>query len=275
MNKKQPLEQYFKEIGEVEMLTPEEEIGLAIRIRQNDRKALKKLVSANLRFVVSVSKKYQNHGMSLEDLINEGNLGLMNAAHRFDETRGFKFISYAVWWIRQGILLAIAEKNRLIRIPMNRVSTLTKIGKVFNQLEQRYDRAPTSDEIADVVEIDSEEITFTVNKATRAVSMDSVIHADGKNRLIDILPNRNDPEPDAEIMDQSLRDEVNYILQSLSDRESRIVKLYYGLDGEKVHTLEEVGIEFRLTRERIRQIKEKALNKLRCSSRSKVLLQYL
>ncbi len=275
MNKKQPLEQYFKEIGEVEMLTPEEEIGLAIRIRQNDRKALKKLVSANLRFVISVSKKYQNHGMSLEDLINEGNLGLMNAAHRFDETRGFKFISYAVWWIRQGILLAIAEKNRLIRIPMNRVSTLTKIGKVFNQLEQRYDRAPTSDEIADVVEIDSEEITFTVNKATRAVSMDSVIHADGKNRLIDILPNRNDPEPDAEIMDQSLRDEVNYILQSLSDRESRIIKLYYGLDGEKAHTLDEVGIEFRLTKERIRQIKEKALNKLRHKSRNKVLLQYL
>ena len=275
MNKKQSLEQYFKEIGEVEMLTPQEEIGLAIRIKQNDRKALKKLVSANLRFVVSVSKKYQNYGMSLEDLINEGNLGLMNAAHRFDETRGFKFISYAVWWIRQGILLAIAEKTRLIRIPMNRVSTLTKIGKVFSQLEQRYDRAPTSDEIADVVEIDSEEITFTVNKATRAVSMDSVIHADGKNRLIDILPNRNDPEPDAEIMDQSLRDEVNYILQSLSDRESRIVKLYYGLDGEKVHTLEEVGIEFRLTKERIRQIKERALNKLRHNSDNKVLLQYL
>ena len=275
MNKKQPLEQYFKEIGEVEMLTPEEEIGLAIRIRQNDRKALKKLVSANLRFVVSVSKKYQNHGMSLEDLINEGNLGLMNAAHRFDETRGFKFISYAVWWIRQGILQAIAEKTRLIRMPLNRVSTLTKIGKVFSQLEQRYDRAPTSDEIADMVEIDSEEITFTVNKATRAVSMDSVIHADGKNRLIDILPNKNDPEPDAEIMDQSLRDEVNYILQSLSDRESRIVKLYYGLDGEKAHTLEEVGIEFRLTRERIRQIKERALNKLRHNSDNKVLLQYL
>ena len=275
MNKTQSLEQYFKEVGEVEMLTPQEEIGLAIRIKQNDRKALKKLVSANLRFVISVSKKYQTHGMSLEDLINEGNLGLMNAAHRFDETRGFKFISYAVWWIRQGILQAIAEKTRQIRLPLNRVSTLTKIGKVFSQLEQRYDRAPTSDEIADVVEIDSEEITFTVNKATRAVSMDSAIHADGKNRLMDLLPNRNDPEPDAEIMDQSLRDEVNFILQSLSDRESRILKLYYGLDGEKVHTLEEVGIEFRLTRKRIRQIKEKALNKLRNSFRSKALLQYL
>ncbi|MCK5032260.1 MAG: RNA polymerase sigma factor RpoD/SigA [Calditrichia bacterium] len=275
LNKTQSLEQYFKEVGEVELLTPQEEIGLAIRIKQNDRKALKKLVSANLRFVISVSKKYQNHGMSLEDLINEGNLGLMKAAHRFDETRGFKFISYAVWWIRQGILQAIAEKTRLIRLPMNRVGTLTKIGKIFSQLEQRNDRAPTSEEIADVLEIDSEQITFTLKKATRAVSMDSAIHADGKNRLMDILPNNNDPDPDADIMDQSLIDEVNHILHSLSDRESRILKLYYGLDGEKAHTLEEVGIQFRLTKERIRQIKEKALNKLRNSSLSKVLLQYL
>jgi len=275
LNKTQSLEQYFKEVGEVELLTPQEEIGLAIRIKQNDRKALKKLVSANLRFVISVSKKYQNHGMSLEDLINEGNLGLMKAAHRFDETRGFKFISYAVWWIRQGILQAIAEKTRLIRLPMNRVGTLTKIGKVFSQLEQRYDRAPTNEEIADMLEIDSEQITFTLKKATRAVSMDSAIHADGKNRLMDILPNNNDPDPDADIMDQSLIDEVNHILHSLSDRESRILKLYYGLDGEKAHTLEEVGIDLRLTSERIRQIKEKALNKLRNSFRSKALLQYL
>jgi len=275
LNKTQSLEQYFKEVGEVELLTPQEEIGLAIRIKQNDRKALKKLVSANLRFVISVSKKYQNHGMSLEDLINEGNLGLMKAAHRFDETRGFKFISYAVWWIRQGILQAIAEKTRLIRLPMNRVGTLTKIGKVFSQLEQRYDRAPTNEEIADMLEIDSEQITFTLKKATRAVSMDSAIHADGKNRLMDILQNNNDPDPDADIMDQSLIDEVNHILHSLSDRESRILKLYYGLDGEKAHTLEEVGIDLRLTSERIRQIKEKALNKLRNSFRSKALLQYL
>lgn len=270
----QSLERYFKEVGAVELLTPQEEIELAIRIKQNDRKALKKLVSANLRFVVSVAKTYQNHGMSLEDLINEGNLGLMKAAHRFDETRGFKFISYAVWWIKQGILQAIAEKTRLIRLPMNRVGTLTKIGKVFSQLEQKHDRAPTSEEIADVLEIDSEEVTLTIKKATRAVSMDSAIHADGKNRLMDILPNNNDPEPDADIMDQSLRVEVNHILHSLSDRESRILKLYYGLDGEKAHTLEEVGIEFRLTRERIRQIKEKALNKLRNNSRSNLLRQY-
>ena len=271
---KQSLERYFKEVGEVDLLTPQEEIDLAIRIKQNDRKALKKLVSANLRFVVSVAKTYQNHGLSLEDLINEGNLGLMKAAHRFDETRGFKFISYAVWWIKQGILQAIAEKTRLIRLPMNRVGTLTKISKVFSQLEQKHDRAPTSEEIAEVLEIDSEEVTLTVKKASRAVSMDSTIHADGKNRLMDILPNINDPEPDAAIMDQSLRNEVNHILHSLSDRESRILKLYYGLDGEKAHTLEEVGIEFRLTRERIRQIKEKALNKLRNNSRSNLLRQY-
>lgn len=271
---KQSLEQYFKEVGAVDLLTPQEEIELAIRIKQNDNKALKKLVSANLRFVVSVAKTYQNHGLSLEDLINEGNLGLMKAAYRFDETRGFKFISYAVWWIKQGILQAIAEKTRLIRLPMNRVSTLTKIGKVFSQLEQKHDRAPTNDEIADLLDIDSEEVTIAIKKAARAISMDSTIHADGKNRLLDVLPNENYTEPDAEIIDQSLKDEVNHILESLSDRESRILKLYYGLDGEKAHTLEEVGIEFRLTRERIRQIKEKALIKLRHNKKSSLLKQY-
>lgn len=274
LNNKQSLENYFKEVGEVELLTPEEEIELARRIKQNDQKALQKLVSANLRFVVSVAKSYQNHGMSLEDLINEGNLGLIKAAYRFDETRGFKFISYAVWWIKQGILQAIAEKTRMIRLPMNRVGTLTKIGKVITQLEQEHERAPTSEEIAEVLDIESEEVSFTVKKAMRAVSMDSPIHADGKNRLVDTLPNRLDPEPDSDVMDDSLREEVNYILKTLNDRESRILKLYYGLDGEKEHTLEEVGMEFKLTRERIRQIKEKALNKLRDNTRSNLLRQY-
>ncbi len=274
LNKKQSLESYFKEVGDVELLSPDEEIDLAKRIKQNDQKALKKLVSANLRFVVSVAKAYQNHGMSLEDLINEGNLGLMKAAYRFDETRGFKFISYAVWWIRQAILQAIAEKTRMIRLPMNRVGTLTKIGKVFSQLEQEFERAPTSEEIAEVLDIDSEEVAYTVKKAAQAISMDSPIHADGKNRLMDVLPNIHDPEPDSDVMDQSLREEVNYILDTLNERESRILKLYYGLDGEKAHTLEEVGIEFKLTRERIRQIKEKALLKLRDNSRSKLLCQY-
>jgi len=274
LNKKQSLESYFKEVGEVELLTPDEEIELAIRIKQNDQEALKKLVRANLRFVVSVAKSYQNHGMSLEDLINEGNLGLIKAAYRFDETRGFKFISYAVWWIKQAILQAIAEKTRLIRLPMNRVGTLTKIGKVVSQLEQEFERAPTSEEIAEVLDIDSEEVSYTVKKATKAISMDSPIHSDGKHRLVDTLPNQQDPEPDSEVMDESLREEVNYILKSLSDRESRILKLYYGLDGEKAHTLEEVGIEFKLTRERIRQIKEKALLKLRHNARSNLLRQY-
>jgi RNA polymerase primary sigma factor len=269
------LNNYFKEISEIELLTPEEEIDLARRIKQNDHRALKKLVNANLRFVVSVAKNYQNHGLSLEDLINEGNLGLMKAAYRFDETRGFKFISYAVWWIKQSILQAIAEKTRMIRLPLNRVGTLTKIGKVYSSLEQEYERAPTSEEIAEVLDLDSEEVSSTVKRASRAVSMDSPLHSDSNSRLVDILHNQQDPEPDADVMDESLKEDVRYILNTLSQREARILKLYYGLDGEKPHTLEEIGVMFKLTRERVRQIKEKALLKLRHSSRSKTLLQYL
>ena len=223
------LNNYFKEISEIVLLTPAEEIDLAVRIKKDDQRALKKLVNANLRFVVSVAKNYQNHGLSLEDLINEGNLGLMKAAYRFDETRGFKFISYAVWWIKQSILQAIAEKTRMIRLPLNRVGTLTKIGKVYSHLEQEYERAPTSEEIAE----------------------------------------------DSDVMDESLKEDVNHILNTLSQREARILRLYYGLAGEKPHTLEEIGVMFKLTRERVRQIKEKALLKLRHSSRSKTLLQYL
>lgn len=269
------LNNYFKEISEIELLTPEEEIDLARRIKQNDHRALKKLVNANLRFVVSVAKNYQNHGLSLEDLINEGNLGLMKAAYRFDETRGFKFISYAVWWIKQSILQAIAEKTRMIRLPLNRVGTLTKIGKVYSSLEQEYERAPTSEEIAEVLDLDSEEVSSTVKRASRAVSMDSPLHSDSNSRLVDILHNQQDPEPDSDVMDESLKEDVRYILNTLSQREARILKLYYGLDGEKPHTLEEIGVMFKLTRERVRQIKEKALLKLRHSSRSKTLLQYL
>lgn len=275
INKKQSLENYLKEIGEYDLLTPDQEIDLAQRIKQGDQIALKKLVNANLRFVVSVAKSFQNHGLSLEDLINEGNLGLMKAAYRFDETRGFKFISYAVWWIRQSILQAIAEKTRLIRLPLNRVGTLTKIGKVYSQLEQEFERAPTNEEIADVLDVDAEEVAYTIKKATRSVSMDSPLHSDGKNRLIDILHNQQDSEPDAEVMDESLKEDVKHILDTLTEREARILKLYFGLDGEKPHTLEEVGMEFKLTRERVRQIKEKAIGKLRHSSRSKALLQYL
>jgi len=275
ISKNQSLENYLREIGEVRLLTPQEEIDLAQRIKQNDQRALKRLVSANLRFVVSVAKSYQNYGLSLEDLINEGNLGLMKAAYRFDETRGFKFISYAVWWIKQSILQAIAEQSRLVRLPLNRVGTLTKIGKVYSMLEQEFEREPTPDEIAKVLEVNSNDITDTIKMATRSVSMDSPLQKNSDSRLIDIIQNQQDPEPDADVMGESLKEEVNFILSTLSAREARILKLYFGLDGEKSHTLEEIGVKFKLTRERVRQIKEKALRRLRHSSRSKVLRYYL
>jgi len=275
LNKKQSLEKYFREIGDVKLLSPEEEIELAKRIKQHDQKAINKLVRANLRFVVSISKSYQNRGLSLEDLINEGNLGLIRAAYRFDETRGFKFISYAVWWIRQGILQAIAEKTRMIRLPLNRVGILTKIGKVYNKLEQEFERSPNNEEIANVLGIDSDEISNTTQQASLVASIDSPLISNSDSRLVDIIQDRDELKPDSEVMDESLKDEVKYILDTLTNRESKILILYFGLNGEKARTLEEVGIEFKLTRERIRQIKEKALNKLRHSSRSKVLLQYL
>ncbi len=275
MNKKQSLESYYREIGEVKLLSPEEEIELAKRIKQNDQKALKKLVSANLRFVVSVAKSYQNHGLSLEDLINEGNLGLIKAAYRFDETRGFKFISYAVWWIRQAILQAIAEKTRMIRLPLNRVSTLTKISKVYSKLEQEFERSPTNEEIGNMLEMNSDEISNTIRKASRVASIDSPIISNSNSRLIDIIQDEDELRPDSKLIDESLRDEVKHMLEGLTSRESKILKLYFGLDGNKAKTLEEVGMEFRLTRERVRQIKEKALNKLRKNSRSEVLSQYL
>ena len=273
-SKKHTLENYFREIGEEKLLSSEEEIELTKRIKQDDQKALKKLVCANLRFVISISKLYQNHGLPLEDLINEGNLGLIKAAYRFDETRGFKFISYAVWWIRQGILQAIAENTRLIRLPMNRVCTLTKIKKIFSQLEQELERPPTIREIAGVLEIEEEEVSYTIKNGSRTISMDLPIHTDDKYRLMDTLPNKYDLDPDASVMDESLREEINHIFTTLTDRESRILKLYFGLDGERAHSLEEVGSEIKLTRERVRQIKEKALIKLRHVSRSKLLQQY-
>ncbi len=272
---KQPLDHYFREIGEVELLSPEEEVVLAKRIKQNDHKALEKLVNANLRFVVSVAKSYLNRGLSLEDLINEGNLGMMRAAYRFDETRGFKFISYAVWWIRQAILQAIAEKTRLIRLPLNRVGTLTKIGKVYSRLEQEFERAPTHAEIAGVLDTYPNDISYTIEKGTRSVSIDSLHHSNINIRFIDTIENQDEANPDSKVMSQSLTEEVNNILDILTNREAKILKLYFGLDGEKPHTLEEVGAVFKLTRERIRQIKEKALGKLRHGPRSKVLRQYL
>ncbi len=275
INKNQSLDNYLREIADVQLLTPDQEIDFARRIKENDQRALEQLVSANLRFVVSVAKSYQNYGLSLEDLINEGNLGLMKAAYRFDETRGFKFISYAVWWIKQSILQAIAEQSRLVRLPLNRVGTLTKISKVYGMLEQEFEREPTPEEIAEVLEADSDDVSDTIRMATRAVSMDSPLQRNSESRLIDIIKNQQEPEPDSEIMNESLKEEVNHILESLNARESKILKLYFGLDGEKPHTLEEIGVQFKLTRERVRQIKEKALRRLRHSSRSKILRYYL
>ncbi len=275
ISKNDKIQSYLKDIAEIPLLNPEEEVELAQRIKKNDQRALKKLVSANLRFVVSVSKTYQNNGLSLEDLINEGNLGLIKAAYRFDETRGFKFISYAVWWIRQSILQAIAEQSRLIRLPLNRVGILTKISKTQRMLEQEYEREPTHDEIAKSMEMYSEEITSSIINAKRPVSMDAPLNTSSKNRIIDILENQQLPETDSEVMENSLKQEVEEVLKKLTAREAKILKLYYGLDGEKPHTLEEVGYIFKLTRERVRQIKEKALQKLRNSSTSKALRIYL
>jgi RNA polymerase primary sigma factor len=275
INKNQSLENYLREIGDVQLLTPAEEIEFARKIKNNDQRALQKLVSANLRFVVSVAKSYQKYGLSLEDLINEGNLGLMKAAYRFDETRGFKFISYAVWWIKQSILQAIAEQSRLVRLPLNRIGTLTKIGKAYSMLEQEFEREPTAEEIAIVLDAETGDISDTIKMAPRTVSMDSPLQGNSESRLIDIIQNQQDPEPDSGVMSDSLKEEVNHILSTLTVRESTILKLYFGLDGEKPHTLEEIGIQFKLTRERVRQIKEKALRRLRHSSRSKVLRYYL
>ena len=275
MSKKQPLDQYFRDVVEIQMLTPEEEIDLAKRIKANDQVALTKLVSSNLRFVISVAKSYQNHGLSLEDLINEGNLGLIKAAHRFDETRGFKFISYAVWWIRQAILQAIAEKTRLIRLPLNQISTLTKIGKVYSYLEQKHERSPTNEEIAIILDTHLDNVSNIITKSCYVTSLDSPIIPETKNRLMDVVVSRDGKEPDFALIEESLKVEILHLLKSLTRQESKIIKLYYGLNGEKARTLEEVGLEFKLTRERIRQIKERALQKLRKNSASRDLLQYL
>ncbi|MHA2277480.1 MAG: sigma-70 family RNA polymerase sigma factor [Candidatus Kariarchaeaceae archaeon] len=269
------LDNYLREIGAVKLLSPQEEIDLAKRIKQNDYGALQKLVNSNLRFVVSVAKSYQNKGLSLEDLINEGNIGLIIAANRYDETRGFKFISYAVWWIRQSILQAIYEKTRMIRLPLNRVDALKSIGKVYSRLEQDYMREPTSEEIADTLEVASSELSYNIEKGTRCISIDSSIYSDLNNRLLDVIENQNEPKPDSKVIGESLTKEVRIILDTLPHREARILKLYYGLGGEKPHTLEEIGAMFKLTRERIRQIKERALKILRHKSRSSILFQYL
>ena len=272
----QSLEKYLQEIGKVDLLTPEEEVDLAKRIKSGDQIALEKLTKANLRFVVSVAKQYQNQGLSLSDLINEGNLGLIKAAQRFDETRGFKFISYAVWWIRQSILQALAEQSRIVRLPLNKVGSLNKINKAFSELEQEYEREPSADELAEQLEIPTEEVETTLGVAARHVSVDAPFVDGEDNSLLDVLENGTATKTDAELeYRQSLRKEIERSLNTLTDRQCDVIKLYFGIGVEHPMSLEDIGSKFGLTRERVRQIKDKAINKLRSANRSKLLRNYL
>lgn len=272
----QSLDKYLQEIGKVELLTPDEEVELARRIKQGDQGALEKLTKANLRFVVSVAKQYQNQGLSLGDLINEGNLGLIKAAKRFDETRGFKFISYAVWWIRQSILQALAEQSRIVRLPLNRVGALNKIGKAFSKLEQEFEREPSPEEISEVLEgMSEDEISDTLKISGRHVSVDAPFVQGEENRLLDVLENDSEPDPDNTLINESLSKEVERALSTLTQREAEVIRMYFGIGVEHSLTLEEIGEKFDLTRERVRQIKEKAIRRLRHTSRSKGLKAYL
>ena len=272
----QSLEKYLQEIGKVDLLTPEEEVDLAKRIKQGDQIALEKLTKANLRFVVSVAKQYQNQGLSLSDLINEGNLGLIKAAQRFDETRGFKFISYAVWWIRQSILQALAEQSRIVRLPLNKVGSLNKINKAFSQLEQTFEREPSSEELAEQLEINADEVETTLGVAARHVSMDAPFVEGEDNSLLDVLANTATPGTDSALeYKESLRREIDRSLGTLTERQCDVIKLYYGIGVEHPMSLEDIGEKFGLTRERVRQIKDKAINKLRGANRSKLLKNYL
>lgn len=269
------LERYLQEIGHEELLSADEEVRLAQQIRKGDEKALEKLTRANLRFVVSVAKQYQNQGLSLPDLINEGNVGLIKAAQKFDETRGFKFISYAVWWIRQSILQAIAEQSRLIRLPLNQVGSLNKVNKVISKFEQENERHPSLTEIADAVDIPIEKINDAIKGNTRHISMDATLgNDDDGNSLIDIIPNGNAPDADKDLVNESLRDEVKRILSTLNSKDREVVEAYFGI-GQPEMTLEEIGMKYNLTRERVRQIKEKAIRQLRYNSKNKLLRGYL
>ena len=272
----QSLEKYLQEIGKVDLLTPEEEVELAKRIKQGDQVALEKLTKANLRFVVSVAKQYQNQGLSLSDLINEGNLGLIKAAQRFDETRGFKFISYAVWWIRQSILQALAEQSRIVRLPLNKVGSLNKINKAFSELEQEFEREPSPEELAEMLDIPTEEVETTLGVAARHVSMDAPFVEGEDNSLLDVLENNATPGTDEPLeYQESLRREIERSLSTLTDRQCDVIKLYFGIGVEHPMSLEDIGEKFGLTRERVRQIKDKAINKVRSANRSKLLKHYL
>lgn len=269
------LDRYLQEIGREELITIEEEVELAQAIRRGDRKALDKMTRANLRFVVSVAKQYQNQGLSLPDLINEGNLGLIKAAEKFDETRGFKFISYAVWWIRQSILQALAEQSRIVRLPLNQVGTLNKITKALTKFEQENERKPSSAELAEVLDLAEDKVADTLKVSGRHISVDAPFVEGEENSLLDVLVNDDAPNADRSLMDESLSREIDHVLSTLHEREAEIVKLFFGIGGGQEMTLEEIGEQFGLTRERVRQIKEKAIRKLRLSEKCVSLKPYL
>jgi RNA polymerase primary sigma factor len=269
------LDKYLHEIGKVELLSAENEVEMAKRIKRGDRQAFETLIKANLRFVVSVAKQYQNQGLSLPDLINEGNMGLIKAAERFDETRGFKFISYAVWWIRQSILQALAEQARIVRLPLNKIGSISKINKTFTLLEQEFQREPTNEEMAEILNTSTELIEDSLSISNTHMSMDAPVGDDESNNLYDILLNNDSPSPDDELITGSLRKEIERSLATLGEREADILRYYFGLNGYPPYTLEEIGDEFGLTRERVRQIKEKAIKKLKNQYRNRLLRSYL
>jgi RNA polymerase primary sigma factor len=269
------LDKYLHEIAKVELISADEEVDLARRIKKGDEIALDVLIKSNLRFVVSVSKQYQNQGLSLPDLINEGNLGLIKAAQRFDETRGFKFISYAVWWIRQSILQALAEQARIVRLPLNKIGYINKINRTFSELEQKFEREPSVLEIAQALELAPKDVKESLKTSGRHVSMDAPINPDEEGTMYDVLLADDIPAPDRELLNESLRKEIERALSTLTYREANIVRLYFGLNGKHPHTLEEIGEAFNLTRERVRQIKEKAIKRLKHSTRNKILKTYL
>jgi RNA polymerase primary sigma factor len=271
----QSLDKYLQEIGKEDLITAEQEVELAQRIKQGDQVALEKLTKANLRFVVSVAKQYQNQGLTLPDLINEGNLGLIKAAQRFDETRGFKFISYAVWWIRQSILQALAEQSRIVRLPLNQVGSLNKINKAFSRLEQEYERPPSSDELAKALDLPEDKVNDTLKVSGRHVSVDAPFVDGEDNSLLDVMVNNDSPKADRELMMESLQREIGRSLSTLTERERDVIQLFFGIGLQHGLTLEEIGAKFDLTRERVRQIKEKAIRRLRHTSRSKLLKAYL
>ncbi len=272
------LDKYLQEIGREDLITADEEVELAVRIRQGDRRALERLTKANLRFVVSVAKQYQNQGLTLPDLINEGNVGLIKAAERFDETRGFKFISYAVWWIRQSILQALAEQARIVRLPLNKIGTINKINRAFSELEQKFERPPSAEELAEFLEVSPEEVRQSLANTGKHLSMDAPLSEsdESSSSMYDVLPNDYvNSSPEKDLVTESLRKDIERSLSTLTSREGEVVRLYYGLNGRYPLTLEEIGEQFDLTRERVRQIKEKAIRRLKHTSRSKMLKSYL